>query len=335
MRLPVPRRLAPQPGRSGQGIARRAAGLAVFFAAAAAAASPAPSPRFAQLQQQELRVASVSYRLALANRSACREALGPLAGFVLHSLEQYGSGDRQGAALSYGLGADMGVAAVVADSPAAKAGLVAGNSLIAVNGRSLAADAGTATGPATRAFVVRAQRVVRAEMDTGAVTLRVATVVGVRDLRVVPEAGCAIAVELVPSRDVNAWADGTGVMVTSAIVDRARADADLAVVIGHELAHDILHHRQRLASAGIVDSRLLPVSAAGSAAIRKTEEEADRLGVRLASVAGYELGGAAAFLEGLLDTNGLSHGAAATHPAPGRRLALIAAAIAGLGRPAR
>jgi predicted Zn-dependent protease len=149
---------------------------------------------------------------------------------------------------------------------------------------------------------------------------------------VLPSAGptdlaCPVNVAVMPDGVVNAWADGERVMITSAMVDQCRSDDELALVIGHEMSHNILQHRRRLAAAG-VEMGLLPVSKAGSAAMRRTEEEADRLAVRMAGAAGYDLAQVVPFVRRLLATTGLSEHAATTHPASLRRLALLDAAVA-------
>jgi hypothetical protein len=220
----------------------------------------------------------------------------------------------------------MGMMAVVEGSPAQLAGLTTNDELESVNGRALeSADAG---GPATRDFVERARRVLAEEMRKGDLTLRVSTAGASRAVQFTPELGCPSDVELVPGTAVNAWADGERVMVTDAIVAQCATDDDLALVIAHEMAHNILRHRQRLARAGIANSSLLPTSAVGLARVRETEEEADRFAVQMARSAGYVLSGATSFLGGLLEANGLSSGAASTHPQAGRRLALLRAVIA-------
>lgn len=159
--------------------------------------------------------------------------------------------------------------------------------------------------------------------------LRIASL-GERDLHFVADFGCPLKVKFVDSKKVNAWADGTQVVITSAILARCDSDADLAFVLAHEMAHNLLHHRQRLALAGIQRSGLLPIPSAASAMVRETEEEADRLAVRLTAASGYDVSQAVSFLDRLLNSGNGVHRAAATHPDAPRRLMLLSAAIADL-----
>jgi len=289
--------------------------------ASSAAANPVPS-RFEQLRAQDLRVASVAYRLAIANGSFCEPNLAPQLGFVLHSLQQYAWADRPEAARSFGLGSHVGVMAVVSGSPAQQAGLAAGDQLLSVNGRGLGEDAADGLG---RASVDRAQQMLVEEMRLGAVTLRISSPQGVREIRFAAEPGCPSSVELIPGEEVNAWADGSRVMISDALLRHCATDDDLALVIGHEMAHNLLHHRRRLAAEGVSLSGLLPSSEAGSMAIRETEEEADRLAVSLATAANYDLSGVETFIGALMD-QGVT--VSATHPDLSRRLSLLRGAIA-------
>lgn len=292
--------------------------------AGAASASPAPG-RFERLRAQDLRVESVAYRLSIANAARCALVAVPQPGFVLHDIAQYAPADRSDAARAFGLDARPGVMAVVAGSPAERAGLRAGDRLHAVNGRAL--DQDDTGGAPTRAAVERAEQLLVAAMARGPIVLRVSTPAGEREVRFAAELGCPSNVELIPGDAVNAWADGTRVMVSEGLLRRCATDGDLALVIGHEMAHNLMHHRRRLAAEGIVANALLPTEGGSRdmREIRETEEEADRLAVSLAAMAAFDLGDAEPFLRGLL-RGGVA--VAATHPAPERRLALLRAAIA-------
>jgi predicted Zn-dependent protease len=115
--------------------------------------------------------------------------------------------------------------------------------------------------------------------------------------------------------------------VSAGILRRCRSDDDLALVIAHELAHNLLRHGRRSYSPVNRQGRLsLPADAAPRGA-QESEEEADRLAVRLARAAGYDLSGAESFLTGLAGASApvLQAG---THPPLERRLALLRAEIA-------
>ena len=300
--------------------------LAVFLVGCAASLRAAPAEQFGLLQElraHELRVASVSYRLALANRAVCPGAVVPQLGFTLHGIEQYEVADRDRVTAGFALGRHAGVMAVVPFSPADKAGLAADDQLVSVNGRALLPLAGDA-GTATDARVVAVRQILVAAMTTGAVAIRVAGPRGVRDVRFVAQTGCPANVELAPAMGANAWADGRAVLIGAGLVKLCDTDDDLALVIAHELAHNLLRHAERLARVDVATSR---VPGARSAAMRETEEEADRLGIRLATAAGYDLRGAEPFLRELMASIGPDQ-PATTHPGTARRLSLLSVDIA-------
>ncbi|HEX8444346.1 MAG TPA: M48 family metallopeptidase [Allosphingosinicella sp.] len=271
-------------------------------------------------------MASVAYRLSLANAARCADILAPQHGLILHSLEQYGAADRQEAARHFGLGANVNVMAVVEGSPAARAGLAADDRLIAINGQALAANAAAPLSP-SRAPVERAERMIAQALENGEIVLRVRSSRGEHDVRFLADRGCPANVELLPADVVNAWADGERVVVSVGILRRCRDDDDLALVIAHELAHNLLHHGRRLASAPDRQGRLFLPSGAAARGTQKAEEEADRLAVRLARAAGYDLTGAGEFLTDVAGASPSAPGAR-THPTLRRRLALLKREIA-------
>lgn len=305
------------------------ASAGVSAAAPAMPATPPPS-RWVELRRDDLRVATVMYHLAIANRLGCPDALAPQPGFALHGITQYGPADRAEAALSFGLGSHVGVMAVVAGSPAARAGLRADDQLISVNGRELGSFDSAGAAP-TNAPMEAARQVLLDEMRKGEVTLRVAGAEGDRAVRFTAEPGCRSIVELVPGNVVNASADGKRIMVSAGLLARCDTDDDLALVIAHELAHNLLHHAARLARLGITGNGFLDAAGSGTAEMRETEEEADQLGVRLVLAARYDLAGAASFLRGLQAGRGAGS-ARSTHPGPERRRALLEVAIAEASR---
>jgi len=252
--------------------------------------------RFERLREQDMRVASAAYRLSVAGQARCWTMSAPQPGFVLHSLAQYALRDRAEAASNYGSGQHIAVMTVVPRSPAERAGLMANDELISVNGIVL--DGGGGSVP-SRAPVERAEKIIAEEMRKGVVTLSVSGPGGEREVRLAADLGCPSRVELVPDSHVNAWADGERVVVTTGILDQCRTDDELALVIAHEMAHNILHHRRR--PGAVANARgLLPILEVGSAEMREAEEEADRFAVGMTGAAGYDLRQAAPFLRRLL-----------------------------------
>ena len=144
----------------------------------------------------------MAYRLSTASAALCGPSLLPQSGLVLHSIEEYGLADRDEAARVFGLGQSVAVMAVVSSSPAERAGLRAGDHLLAINDRGL--DSGNVTGEPTRAAIDRAQSILVEEMRRGPVVLRISGLGGDRKVTFLAQAGCSSNVELIPGPALNA-----------------------------------------------------------------------------------------------------------------------------------
>lgn len=267
-------------------------GLAAMAIAGATPASSASDDLLA-LRDLDQRVAEVGYRLARAATPFCAERV-PLSGLVLHGIEQYRAPSREAARRTFGLGDELAVLLVVRGSPAEAAGLRAGDALLAIDGRAVRAPAGS--GEAT-ARVEAATRAI--EQSPGAALGLDVMRGGVRQtISFTPDRGCATQFWVEPSPRLGAEADGHEVEITSGYVERAAGDAALAIVLAHELAHNILRHRARLDRAGAHHGvgRYFGRSAGLS---RAAELEADRLSVPITGCAGYSLDDALAFRERL------------------------------------
>lgn len=163
------------------------------------------------------------------------------------------------------------------------------------------------------------------EPPVSTVEARVRPRMGAQDLGLAPFTICRAKVTLIEDVAVNAWADGKGIVLTTGLLARCKSESDLALVLGHEMAHNLLQHQHPVASPS-TGTHALRLTAGGTAQyFHETEEAADRFAIRLAMAAGYDLTGVEAFMEGLLDHAIVD---SQTHPDTDRRLALLRAAIA-------
>jgi hypothetical protein len=260
--------------------------------------SPATS-----LRDADLRVASVAFRVARDGVALC-QVHEPLTGIAFHYLPEYRIADQPGMMTRYGLERGPGVLAVVADSPAAKAGLVAGDVLLSVNGKKLQKPpsgnppapsggglASTGDGPTSwRSATDASEDQIDAALRDGAAELDVLRAGQEVKARLEPLSGCFGRVRLAYSKQVNAFSNAHGVVMTTSMLAFIRSDDELAIVLGHELAHRILGHPIMSDSEGVLASFGIK---AGE--LWRREAEADRLGLRLAAAAGYDLSAAIPF----------------------------------------
>lgn len=261
----------------------RAAILLLLFLLAGPAPGDAGTDELAALRADDFRLSSIAYRLGRAGIAACPDP-HPMTGLVLHDLGQYASSRRAEVAAAFSLGRGIGVVAVVPGSPADRAGIAANDEIIAIGETSIVQSV---PGPAVRPAFERLEHVLAILRDVrGTVRLGVQRGGQPFSVELAPEPGCTADVILLPSDELNAWADGTYVVVTSAMLAFVRSDDELAFVVAHELAHDILKHRGRLDAAG-VPRGILRSLGVGAKAVRSTEDEADRFAIRLMVDAGY------------------------------------------------
>lgn len=259
---------------------RLAAVLLLVLAALPARAETTEREALLALQRLDARVQSIGWRLAQGNARFCRtRALG--VGLQLHDVYNYD--DPAGVRRSLGLASDIAVAAVAAGGPAERAGVRANDALGEVAGQPVGRLPRARPGDYAR--LARLHDGIDAALAAkGSVELAVLR--GDRPLRLaIPgEEVCASRFELLTDGG-RAAADGTRVIVSRRFVEFLTEDEQLAALLAHELAHNVLQHRLRLNAQGRTWSN-----------IRATEREADRLSVWLLANAGYDPAAAVRFM---------------------------------------
>ncbi|WP_168192716.1 M48 family metallopeptidase [Undibacter mobilis] len=248
------------------------------------------------------RMDAVAFRIRTANVAACKDRIAAQIGLTAatpRSLpRRYQSYASE--ALSIGWSRPTAIS-VVEGSPAAQAGLVAGDELTALNG-DLIPLWGTANWMWRKI----------AENGTDPVRLDVRRDGVDRTVTVTPVMGCSIPVEYHIDETVNASASDLKILITSGILALTQSDAELALVIGHELAHSTLGHldKQRwntivgAAAGAAIDVGILAGGVSTGGAFRKQfgglgamaysvgfEREADYVGAYYAARAGYDTKG--------------------------------------------
>jgi hypothetical protein len=239
-------------------------------------ATPAdPQHRLESLVAIDARVAHVGYKLSVANADLCAETTG-LVGWSLHAASLYSSEMRPRVQEHYGLFGDLpGILYVTPGSPADAAGLKVGDLILSADGHDL--QVGPLRREATyEAFAVNEDVVERA-LAEGPTSLRVQRRGGVVDVTVTPVRGCAYDFQVDPSPDFYARADADRVYISTALASYAADDTDLAVILGHELAHAALNHAAQRGGMGGLPWRTAA-----------REAEADRVGLYMMARADFD-----------------------------------------------
>jgi hypothetical protein len=314
-------------------LCRRFAALAAMIALLpmAADAQTDAAATFTALRAVDQRMAAIAYRLTTANAPLCR-GLVPVPGWAIHSLGQYDPSLRDQARKSFGFDAPIAVEAVVGNAPAARAGVLGNDSIVAVNGQTLegapGAKASSSARDAASALIARqnTKSPLRVDLLRGGAK---------RSVAIEAVAGCPGSFEVLLGPGMDASADGSTVQIAVRFFERY-TDDQVAVVVAHELAHNILRHRVRLDAAKVSRGLLAEVGRNGRL-FRQTETEADLLGMHLLRNAGYDPQLAVTFWR---DHGGDVDGGlfrSRTHPSSKARAQAIADEIAripaGLGRP--
>lgn len=297
--------------------------LALPIMGAAPVPAPADEATLEALRAADLRLGAIGYRLATANASLCTD-VAPVPGMVVHAIDQYAEAEQSAARAVFGFATGVAVEGVVPGSAAARAGVRADDSIVSVNGQPVptASGGGHVRTRDAMAALIDAQPIDRP------LTLVLRRGGAERSVSVAPSPGCRTLFELRVGTALDAVADGRLVQISSAFLDRF-ADPQLAVVVAHELSHNILRHHDRLDAAKVSRGLLRELGRNGRIH-RQTEDDADRLGVHLLRNAGWDPQEAIRFWQGpgaRID-GGIFH--SRTHSSAATRAELIAGELATL-----
>lgn len=267
------------------------------LAAALAFAVPAAAQPVDDLQQDDAQVQTIGWRLSHANAPYCARG-APGIGLLLGDVQTFA--DPAVARAVYGLTGDIAVAAVAVGGPAEAAGLAANAVVLAVDGEPV--GPAPRQGSWDRVWALQS-RLEQAAAQGGKVAL---SLDGGRVVTVPAAPSCGVRFILDDAKD-NAGATRSQVRIGREALDQLGGDeAMIAAVLAHELAHAALDHET-----------LLGPGKRPTAAVRRTEREADRLSVWIMANAGYPPEAALTMIRrigprGLLVIPGASHGKAST-----------------------
>ncbi|MEE9273495.1 MAG: M48 family metallopeptidase [Robiginitomaculum sp.] len=231
------------------------------------------------------RLDRVSSTVLQKNATLCDKTRSDI-GIITHREKSYPKQLRKSAARWLGAKKNYKVFIVREGSLAKKAGVRAGDILLSTDGKPVSAQNKDA-------------------LQNGAIIVKRGETI--LNLALSPPRACAYTVRLKISGAINAYADGKNITVTTAMMDFAKTDEDLALVIGHELAHNTMGH-----VAKSIQNYIL--SGFTTRYTRPFEAEADYVGLYYTANAGYDLSTAENFWRrlGLKNPKSIVH--AKTHP---------------------
>jgi len=265
------------------------------------------------LQRDDQRVADTAWRIASRNADTCPKLWASL-GVSLHHVSQYEPAYRAAAQAAFGLDDSYpSLLAVAEGSPASAAGLRPNDALRAVNGADLADRGRGQTSAASYDAVSAAMAALEALPEKGAAVLSIVRGGQRLEVSVTPRNVCRSRVELAPGNAINANANGLVAQISGRLVDWVESDDELALVIAHEMAHNLLDHPKRLNEKSALSGLATSLGLAGKAQ-RQMELDADRVGIIMAAGAGYNYKIAPDFWARLNSNSPLASFLATTHP---------------------
>lgn len=244
-----------------------------------------PAAFFVALRGADSRLAAIAFRLTTANVALCANQQA-VTGAQFHALSQYGTAARPVVRQTFNFASRVQVENVVAASPAASAGLAPGDSVVRIGTTDMPAGMPSATQAPTSVDRDLAERAAAALPPDVASTLTVRRGDAERSITLVPRRGCRSQFEILLGTGHESSADGDIVQIAAAFFEELD-DQQLAVIIAHELSHNILRHRARLEAAGASYGVFSELGKSGRLH-RQAETEADLLSVYLLANAGYD-----------------------------------------------
>lgn len=272
----------------------------------------------------EERLDRVAYYLRAASAGRCANP-EMLTGFALHETGAYDADQRALVERIYRFGRGIGVRHIVTQSAAARSGFLAGDVITHVNGRDIASfETGEIGRSASYDRTARFETFLTAALTSGPAQVTIRRGRKTSTLTLPGQPGCGGKPVLYAKGGLNAWSDGKYVAVTNTMMKFARDDSELAFVVSHEMAHNILDHALKLRGK----SMLLASLGIGSSKIKNTEIEADQIGAEILVTAGFPLEGALTLLQRVGPKIPIN--LATTHPGIKRRLGIVKDAAARL-----
>ncbi len=244
--------------------------------------------------------------LRIANADLCGSNISPVTGIIGIDAQSLAPDLRAAAQRLYGVSDGVTVIDIVPSSPAAQAGL---HPRDAITG----AAKGAGTIPTVWGWSTLTVTELVNIIETSAghpITLLIRRAGNIFPLVITPRLGCSYPIELKSADAFNAFSDGSRIVVFTGLFNHVPHDREIAVIISHELAHNILGHvEKRLGNAAIggaagllVDIGLAvagintggavyqaAMEAGAKAYSQEFELEADYLGLYMLARAGFEI----------------------------------------------
>lgn len=278
-------------------------------------------------REQEQRLADISFPILRGAVPLCGEDVEPRGGFAVENLDAYDEDWREPARAAFDIDSRLQVTTIASGSPADEAGLKAGDVLV-----QLAGEPAPVGEKATTDLAERLRESIAKDRPLSLAAERDGSRVS---LTITPTEICDYPTRVLPVSELNAYADGKGIFLTSSMM-RFADDHELSVIVAHELAHNAMDHiekRKKNTLLGAIVGAVLDVAISGAtgystggvytselaesgakAFSQDFETEADYVGLYAMALTGVPLEGAPRLWRHMAQANPKSIGLAHTHP---------------------
>ncbi len=267
---------------------------------------------------------NVARPILIANAELCEDKTAPYLGMVTQTQATTGKEYKDTLAALYGVGEWPTVTLITNKSPASKV-MKIGDMVTHINGEELK------SGKAGFDRMGKILDVMQGGESIDLVVLRDGVAGGVT---LQTQKSCDYPVTLSNTDKVNAYADGKAIFITTGMMRFVESDEELALVIGHELAHNSRKHMEAKRGNAIVggilgavvtvatgvDVTRLGADIAAGAHSQGFENEADYVGMYHTARAGYNIDTAPSLWRRMGASNPAAiHLAGTSHPSTAKR----------------
>jgi predicted Zn-dependent protease len=225
---------------------------------------------------------------------------------------------------------------VAEQGPAAKSGLAVDDRILSINNVEFGAS-----NQQHKKFYAEASRITKNTAPIKSILVKRGDQLLEMDIRL--EKICGYPVVLSESGAVNAYADGKRIIITKGMMRFAQQDQELALVVAHELGHNLMGHLDKKKTNHMLGTIIDLAAAANGVSTRGTfanmgarafsqdfEAEADYVALYYINAAGLPLEGSANFWRQMAAEHPGSIGSnhSASHPATSERFLAISNTIA-------
>jgi len=277
------------------------------------------------------RLENVAAPILMKNTELCGDLVAPYLGAEFATKDGFHKDYQQTMADLYGVDKYPTITMIGAKTPASKV-LRVGDMVTHVNGEAL---------PEGKTSVAKMNALIKSS-DKQNVELSIDRNGVAKTVTVNPVLACDSPARLSTSDQVNAFADGKRIGVTKGMMRFVENDAELATVIGHELAHNTRSHvsskRGNAIIGGILGAAVsvaiginvtdLGAQMGAGANSQGFESEADYVGLYHTARAGYDITKAPDLWRRIGASNpGAIHLAGSTHPSTAKRFLSLEATV--------